>query len=192
MLPLILQIRLLAARLPLRNPCSLVHVAQADSENTNAVVAIKLFSRLDGLAFLVFAIGKDDYGLVIAGLIQKSGGRQPQRVAKSRAAAIEILRADVPQRLLEILIVAGEWNQLSRLAREGNQSDAVTRHRLEHIADLLFGAFQSARLDIFCQHRTRHIQDEHHLDAFLGNLAPDLAPADVNQSQHQSEHHAGH
>ena len=150
-----------------------------------------LAGRRDRLAFLVFAVGEDDDRLVGVRLGEERVRGRVDRVAQPRAAAADVVRTDLVERLLEIVIMGGERNLLLHVAGKDDQPHAVARHVVDHVFDLLLGPFEPVGRGVFGQHRPRHVEHEHHFDALLRHFAPHLAPADVDQRHDHQRHRGG-
>ena len=121
------------------NACSLIHVAQSDRKDADALVGIQLLGDVDRVALLVFAVGKDHDRFVVIGFADESVGGRRDRVAQSRTTTANRVRTDGIERLFEVFVVAGQRNRLSCVAGKRDQPDAVARHFVDHVLDLLLG-----------------------------------------------------
>ena len=141
---------------------------------------------------MVLTIGDEDDGSASITLFSKATNRRTQGLTDGRSLGLNQLRFDAVKEHLRGDVVAGNRQLNERVSGEDHQTHFVVDHVVHQLTQHLFGAVQTIRCDILCQHRVRYIQCHDGFDTlpFLRALTlTELRSGGSDDQQRQRHHH---
>ena len=115
---------------------------------------------------MVLAIGEEHHGFVLAIVGIERTGRQPQRVADGGALCRYRTGTENIEEHIDRAVVGGQRTLDKGLAGEDHQPDPIPLEQIEQLADLVFGSGEAIGFGVLGGHAARHVEHQHHIDAF--------------------------
>ena len=110
------------------------------------------FGNCHGIVLVVLSIGDEDDGSASITLFSKATNRRTQGLTDRRSLRLNQLRFDAVKEHLRGHVVTGDRQLHERVSGEDHQTHFVVDHVVHQFGQHLFGAVQTIRCDILCQH----------------------------------------
>lgn len=164
-----------------------VGAADAEGEDADAFL-LGALGGLDGVVFLVFAVGDEDDDFVVVAFFFEGFQARVDGVAEGGAALRDDADVEGVDALAEGVVIEGERALQKGGAGEGDEAEAVGAGELHEVEGGEFGALEAVGFEVFGEHAARGVDGDEDVEAALAGLFPAEAPLRPGEREDEKDH----